>query len=606
MTQSFQVDLRGMVDLLARHLYSGPQVFLREVLQNGVDAITARAEHDPEFEPRLRVRSWRLDGEHTIDITDNGIGLTQQQAAELLATIGRSSKRDPELGLGRADYIGQFGIGMLAAFMVSEEIDVVSRSITDPSEPIRWRGRDDGTFEIETLTGDDPLVADLECGTRVRLRARPDASHWFDPEAVTRLATNYGELLPLDLAVDVQVGEEWFPRRITRDQLPWQATYSSPGARATALSRYCEDTFGFTPLGSLDLSVPLTGVSGVAFILPAAVAPGSGRHRVYVKHMLLGERVDDILPDWAFFVRAVINADGLNPTASREALHEDDVLTATREALATELKDWALRTLPSSQHLAREVVRTHHLALRAVATSDSEMLDLVASVLPFETTDGPATLESMRERYGEVVYADTTESYQRTATVARAQGLPVVNGGYVYDADLLSALANRPGWQVRQLAASDLVQVLTPLEPHRELEILDAIGAAAGVLRDADCDVMVREYSPDVVPAVLIRDRDGEHQRELAREHDKSTGVWGDVLGSFVEAAAAPRRLVLNDNSELVRRLLGAPDSEVFPAGIEALYLSAVMLAGDGLTSGEVEQLNTALDVLLRAGLEKP
>ncbi|MGC3956337.1 MAG: hypothetical protein QM804_19210 [Propionicimonas sp.] len=64
-------------------------------------------------------------------------------------------------------------------------------------------------------------------------------------------------------------------------------------------------------MGHIDLSVPLAGVSGVAFILPQAVSPGSGRHRVYVKRMLLGPRVDQVLPDWAFFVRAVIDSDTL-------------------------------------------------------------------------------------------------------------------------------------------------------------------------------------------------------------------------------------------------------------------------------------------------------
>ena len=604
MTQTFQVDLRGMVDLLARHLYSGPRVYVRELLQNAVDAVTARREVDPGAPAQIRLTALP-PGPHgvpVLEVTDTGVGLTPAEATELLATIGRSSKRDADLGLGRAEYIGQFGIGMLAAFMVADTIEVVSRSARSQAGVVRWVGRDDGTFEIEELADDDVPV-----GTRVRLHARRDAEHWLSVETVTGLATEFGELLPVDVAVLQPIsgasddsGPEYLTRRITHEA-PWRASYPTATARNQALTRYCEETFGFTPIGHIDLEVPLTGVSGVAFILPSAVAPGTGRHRVYVKRMLLGTRVDDLLPDWAFFVRAVVDADGLNPTASREALHSDEVLIATQEALAAQLKAWAAQTLGGRSTLTARFIETHHLALRALALTDDEMLDLAARVLPYETTDGPVTLAELAEQ-GDVVYTATRESFLRVAAVARAQGLVVVNGGYVYDADLLARLARRPGWSVRELATDDLVQVLAPIEPQRELEVIDAIEAAQALLAEEDCDVLVREFAPAEMPAVLLRDREGEHQRALARGKESADPVWGGVLAAF-ERPARSRRLVLNDSSSLVRRLLAAPRDEVFAAGLRSLYLTAVMLAGDGLRGREVVNLNGALEVLLAAGL---
>ncbi|OJX98294.1 MAG: HSP90 family protein [Micrococcales bacterium 73-15] len=626
MTQTFQVDLRGMVDLLARHLYSGPRVYVRELLQNAVDAVTARRELDPDAPARVRITALPGgpqvpgspvalggaggpglvgapgSGGPMLEVTDTGVGLTFAEATELLATIGRSSKRDADLGLGRAEYIGQFGIGMLAAFMVADTIEVVSRSARPGASVVRWTGHDDGTFEIEEVTDpvDDLDPADVPVGSRVRLRARRDAEHWLSVETVTALATEFGELLPIDVAVLQPAGGEFLTRRITHEA-PWRATHETQSARTQALVRYCEETFGFTPIGHIDLAVPLAGVTGVAFILPSAVAPGSGRHRVYVKRMLLGTRVDSLLPDWAFFVRAVVDADGLSPTASREDLHTDEVLLATQEALAAQLKTWATETLASGSNLARRFIETHHLALRSLALSDDDMLDLAARVLPFETTDGPTTLADLAE-HGDVVYTSTREAYQRVAAVARAQGLVVANAGYVYDADLLARLARRPGWSVRELATDDLVQVLRPLVPQRELEVIDAIEAARELLAQEDCDVLVREFAPDDVPAMLLRDREGEHQRALAREKAEADTVWGGVLAAF-ERPARSRRLVLNDTSQLVRRLLAAPRGEVFAAGVRALYLTALMLAGDGLRGREVSHLNGALGVLLSAGL---
>jgi molecular chaperone HtpG len=83
-SNTFQVDLRGIVDLLSHYLYASPRVYVRELLQNAVDAITAA----DQAGTGVAITT----GAGTLDVTDNGIGLTQAQVHELLATIGRSSK----------------------------------------------------------------------------------------------------------------------------------------------------------------------------------------------------------------------------------------------------------------------------------------------------------------------------------------------------------------------------------------------------------------------------------------------------------------------------------------------------------------------------------
>lgn len=603
MSERFQVDLAGMVDLLSRHLYSGPQVYLRELLQNGVDAVAARGELDPEAPARVRLRlhpegTAERPGVPALDVIDTGIGLSADEAVELLATIGRSSKRDLTSGAGRSQYIGQFGIGLLAAFMVADQVEVLSRSARLDTPPVQWRGHADGTFEVVEL----PTQTELEPGSRVRLWARPDFEHWLSQETVLGLATDFGGLLPIEVALEVPVdGVGWLPRRISQPQPPWLLDYATPSARADALNRYCREVFGFTPLASIDLRVESAGLTGVGFVLPEAVAPGNSVHRVYLKRMLLGSRVDSLLPEWAFFVRVVIDATELSPTASREQLHTDEVLFATQGALAEQIKEWTRRTLSGPNSLAERFVRVHHLALRAMALTDDEVLDLVAAALPFETTSGPTTLKEVAAE-GEVVYAPTLEDYRRVATVARAQGVSVVNAGYVYDADLLARLAKRPGWSIRELAVNDLVQVLRTPPLEREVELFEALAAARAVLARNDCGVLVRSFEPAAVPAILLEDREGTHQRELRHEREQADNIWSGVMDHF--ATDQPTRtLVLNDSAPVVGELLAAEPGPVFDAGVRSLYLTAVMLAGERLRNTELQDLNSSLGTLLGAGL---
>src|SRR3954471_20995429 len=117
---TFQVDLRGLVDLLSHHLYSSPKVYLRELLQNAVDAITARRAEEPDAPAQVRLYAEA----GSLRVEDTGVGLSESDVHTLLATIGRSSKRAEGLQEVRADFLGQFGIGLLACFVVAERIRV--------------------------------------------------------------------------------------------------------------------------------------------------------------------------------------------------------------------------------------------------------------------------------------------------------------------------------------------------------------------------------------------------------------------------------------------------------------------------------------------------
>src|SRR6185436_6920812 len=200
LNRSFQVDLRGLVDLLSHHLYGSPRVYVRELLQNAVDAITARRATEPDAPALIRIEPPELTGDGTLRVHDTGIGLTEAQVHELLATIGRSSKRD-ELGFARHEFLGQFGIGLLSCFVVADEIEVSTRAAGAPT--VLWRGHADGRYEVTLPTDQRPAQ-----GTTVTLRPRRDAEQWLTGPTVTELARLYGSLLPVAIQVGDQVGDQ--------------------------------------------------------------------------------------------------------------------------------------------------------------------------------------------------------------------------------------------------------------------------------------------------------------------------------------------------------------------------------------------------------------
>jgi molecular chaperone HtpG len=588
-SHTFQVDLRGMVDLLSHHLYSSPRVYIRELMQNAVDAITARRQLDPEAPASVRIRT-----SGTLTVTDTGIGLTEQEVHRFLATIGRSSKRDEDgLIQTRSDFVGQFGIGLLACFVVADEITVVTRSVREPEAPaVEWHGYSDGRYSISTL----PSSAH-EFGTTVTLVPRQGSEDWFGAARLAELARNYGSLLRYEVSLEGSDGE---PVPITDTPAIWERPYGSPLARREALAAYCQRVFDFAPLDVIDLDLPLVGLRGVAYVLPTSVHPNRrAGHRVHLKGMLVSEQAHELLPDWAFFVRCVIDADGLRPTASREALYEDETLAAVRDALGARLRDWLTGLAASDPGLLGRFLTAHHLAVKALARYDDDLLRALLPWLPFETTDGSVTLDEFARAHPTILVTQTVEEFRQVSSIAAAAGLGVVNGGYTYDRDLIRRLPElRPGVSVLDLDPDTVTAHLDTVEPSIELAAARFLDLARKVVDGYGCDVALRSFHPVTVPALLIDNREARHERSRAEQAAAADGLWADILGAL--RSSTPRaQLVLNHQCPLVRRIAEIAEPDLAESAVEGLYGQALLLSRRPLRPAEHAQLNKAFLGLL-------
>ncbi|MEV7420806.1 HSP90 family protein [Streptomyces sp. NPDC089919] len=589
---SFQVDLRGLVDLLSHHLYSSPRVYVRELLQNAVDAVTARTAHDPAAPVRIRLAAEA----GRVSIEDSGIGLTEAEAHSLLATIGRSSKRGGEHGLetARQEFLGQFGIGLLACFVVARRIRVVTRSARDPqAPPVEWLACDDGSYTVRVL----PPEARPEPGTTVVLEPRPGAEEWTEPARVEQLARDFGALLPYDITFEDGSGTA---RPVTDRPAVWERAFPTPAARRAALAGHCAALFGFTPLDAIDLDLPVAGVRGVAYVLPEATSPAHrAGHRVHLKGMLLTDRADNLLPDWAFFVRVVLDTDVLRPTASRENLYDDETLAAVRDALGQRVRHWLGELAAGDPERLAAFLGVHHLGVKSLARHDAELLGLMLPWLPFETSDGRVSLAEFATAHPEVHFTRTVEEFRQIAPIAAAHGLGVVNAGYTYDADLLALLpAVRPGVTVRELDAGAVTDRLDPVDPTDELALAGFLATARTRLDPHACDVALRAFQPVTVPALYLDDRQARHERDLGTAEESADALWQDILGAL--RGSAPRaRLVLNHDNPLVRRIAALPDPDLTGTAVESLYGQALLMAQRPLRPADSTLLNRAFLGLL-------
>ena len=593
---SFQVNLTGVVDLLSKHIYSSPRVYLRELLQNGRDALAARAERDGS-DPNRGIRITPLsDSNDTFQFRDDGIGLTANEMTELLSTVGRSSKRDI-FDLPRSDYLGQFGIGLLSCFMVADQIVIQSRS-ADGSAPVEWIGNSDGTFSVRELDGDLPT------GTTVSLKPRFDQHELLSTPTVLSLAKTFAEFLPVAVRVDLPGGST---ETVSRDAPFLDPHNSSP----TELLTFGQELVGVQPFAAIPLSVPGTNTTGVAYVLPSAPPPGTRQtNSVYLGRMLLSESVDGLVPDWAFFVRVVLNSTALTPTASRESLVDDDILGHTRTAIGAVLRQWVLELAARHPGQLNDFVQIHSLALKALVIHDEELAKFITPWLSVETTLGRMTLENLTRGRTHLRYAETVDEFRQIASIA-SPDRPVINGGYIHDtqiAQLLPTIVD--GLTVDRVSVLDELDFLEvpPLEARSIVAQLE--DRASAVLADASCSVVVRGVAAVEVTGLYLADPEvlRSIDRRAAREISKP-GLWKEVLGK-IDAFAEERltnedtnkamaRLCLNWNNPVVTTLATLKDDAVFSRTVELLYVQALLTSQRPLTVHDRAMMTNSLSDLI-------
>ncbi|MGE0713266.1 MAG: HSP90 family protein [Planctomycetota bacterium] len=588
----FQIHLGGIIDLLSNHLYSGPQVYVRELLQNGVDAIRARRRLEPGHAGRIELEV--LGGERpTLLCVDDGVGLTPEEVHAFLATIGESSKRG-ELALDREDYLGQFGIGLLSCFLVSEEIVLITRSARPGSPALEWRGRPDGTYALRTLE------REAAPGTQVYLRARPGCEDWLARERVEELVRHFGGLLGTPIVLRLPEGE----RALNDARPPWRAGAADPQARRRELLQFGQALLR-QPFWD---AIPLAGegFSGVAYVLPfQPTLATQGTHRVYLKGMLVSESAENLLPRWAFFVKCIVDSQRLHPTASREALYEDEELERTRARLAELLRDWLVRLAREEPERWRAFLALHSLTIRALALQDDELFELFVERLPFETTMGRLTLAEVRELFGAVRYVTQVEAFRQIRSVCAAQGLCVVNGGYVYLADILERYAARhPALDVLEVDPQDLSQSFAPLSDAEEAEVAGFRALADEVLAAHDCRAELRRFQPRELPTLYTTDREALFRRSLERTREEAQGAWGGVLDDLAAGEALPAaQLCFNYDNPLVRRLVARHEPALVRRVVELLYVQSLLLGQHPLRQRELALLSDGLLGLIDWGM---
>jgi molecular chaperone HtpG len=573
----FQVNLGGMLDVLSNHLYKSPDVFLRELLQNGVDAITLRQKMQPGYtDGKISIA---VEPGRQLIFRDNGAGLSEKDIHRFLAVIGQSSKTELVNGKVPEDYIGRFGIGLLSCFMVSESIVVHTRPAEGGKAHV-WTGLPDGTYTLEPLE-------DCQVGTTVILTAKPGMEHYFQTGKVAELVRYYGLVLPVPIYLSGS------PERL--NNIP--ADFS--GVSHSQLLAFGEWLFEEEFLDAIPIQTP--HISGVAYVLPYRTALSiRGNHRIYLKQMLLTEQGDTLLPSWAFFLQCFLNTRGLRPTASREDFYEDGALLASRDEFADAVRHHLVQLAVEDPERLKRIVSVHAEAIKAMAVWDEELFRLFIDYLSFETSEGRMTGAALK-RVGEAVWVHNIPKFKQLRPIFMAQGRLLICTGYTSDLELIQNMTVRFGLPFQPLHEEDMFDTLKDITDAERQRGDLLLRTADRVLSHFECQTRLRRFLPADLPVLYAMSDEVQFLRQIQSAQENSGSIFSDALTSMLSSVEERpvATLYLNLNSSIVLHLCEVRDIELLESMVQVLYVQALLAGGHPLKGGELKTMNQALLALL-------
>ena len=583
----FQVNLKGMIELLSEHIYSAPNVFVRELLQNGIDAVTARKGIDETHKGKINITISKDRGQNTeVIFEDNGIGLTESEVHEFLSVIGQSSKRGE---LAEKDFIGKFGIGMLSCLVVSNEIVVETCSLLK-NEGIRWRGMADGTYTIEKIPDYDHI------GSRIILTPKHEWRLLFEKDELKKNILHFGNALPIEINLITVDGTETVAGK-TPVWLDLDSTKED-------LLAYGKETFNINFLDAFRLKSNIGEIEGVAYIMPYKVQfTGSKEHKIYLKRMFLCEQANNLLPEWTSFVKCILNTDALKPTASRESLMENEVLKDAKKELSLCFKEYLkLLTLTNTAKL-EEIIKIHHLYIKALAAEDSELLKLFIDYIPFETNKGQINFLSIRTYNEEFFYTPSIDDFRQIRRIAGSQGKTVINAAYSFETDLIRKIKIVfPKLKIEKITPKDILNnfgdVVTSDERYKRFE-----EKANALLKKQYCKAQLKHFDPIDTPVIYVANDEALNNKNI-QNLSNASNPFASTLQNFIkkEEEHIPT-LCFNKDNELVENLVDIEDPHMFEAILHIMYVQALMLGNYPVNKKEMTVFNDALYQLLIMGM---
>ncbi|HBC1285805.1 TPA: ATP-binding protein [Escherichia coli] len=577
---STEVNLNGLIEVLSKHLYSTPVVAVRELVQNGHDAIVRRRIEQPDAPKDNAIRVVADVAKSTITISDTGAGLTESEIHGFLATVGVGYTRMLRQQDDNTGLIGMFGLGFLSAFVLAKEVTVLTTSWQTPDQSWKYHSTDGQKYTVTPHQS-------LEPGTQVILTLKEEYSHLASNNLLNRVLSRYCILLH----EPVYVGDASEP--VNKLQPPWREETPDGVTMHRALVQRKNLAFAaqfessFEPICTIPV-VPagMSDAVGILWIQDGATYGTSDNRNLslFLRGMLLDDEARELLPPWAGFIGGVIESSKLTPTASREDLQRDETWVAVQEALKEALISGLSDLAQNQPEIWRRVLMRHNEALLGAALCDDRLFDLLKDRLQVPTSKGALLAKDLRINNSIHILLSRDGGFEEM--LFHILQRPVARG------DRYAVVPFLRRWAL--LYHCRIIEVGTQTGNEQLFSLAELPEEQIAYLEEHLCDgeqLIISRFEPAVLPLVVTPDREAELKKILEQDDaDKRISTAALMLARQFTSQIQKTKtssLYINLNNPCIMQLVTALQHQQQPAAALRLLKSLKVIL---CSSGNKEQ----------------
>ena len=480
---AFKTEVSQLLELITHSLYSHKEIFLRELVSNASDAIdklrylsiSDDAYKSISVDPKITIF---VDNEaKTIVVSDNGVGMNEEELAGNLGTIARSGTKAfieklSDTERRNSNLIGQFGVGFYSVFMISDNVEVISRK-AGSDEAFCWSSTGKGEFSIEPSKRDS-------FGTDVKIHVNEDGGEYLSRWALDGLLKKYSNHIAYPIHLISQEpkydkdgkeeGKEFKDEQTNTASALWRRPKSE-----LADKDYIDFYKSFTgeddePLVWLHTKAEGTIEYNSLFYIPSKV-PGDLYYpvsqqgiKLYIRRVFITDKETNILPQYLRFVRGVIDSDDLPLNVSREILQQNRVMTTIQQASLKKIFSELESLAKNNPEKYRKFADLFNTQIKEGLCSDWQNQKTLLGLVRYKSTsvEGWTSLEEYKARAGErkVIYYITGNNEERLRAsplleAFAAKGIEVLVGSDEIDELAFATLGQFDGMSFKSVNHAD-------------------------------------------------------------------------------------------------------------------------------------------------------
>lgn len=585
-TQSFQAEVRQLLDIVIHSLYTDKEIFVRELISNASDSLeklrlkelTEKGIYQGDLPLEINIATDEEAG--TITITDHGIGMTSDELTDNLGTIARSGSKEflealKEKGDGNASVIGQFGVGFYSAFMAAAKVEVYTRSWNESAGSLKWESDGQSGYTISE-------AQDEKRGARIVIHLKEDEKDFAKEDTLKGIIDKHSRFVSFPLSLN---GE-----RVNTVEAIWLKSKSDIKEEDyKEFYQYCAHAVD-EPRHTLHFSADAPiNINALLF------TPDENHERLgfgqmkagvslYCRKVLIDAEPQGLLPEWMRFVKGVVDSEDLPLNISRESMQDSALVKKLNTLLTKRFIKHIAKDAKASPEKHEEFHERFSRFLKEGIATGFEHHEALAELLRFEssmTDEGKKTsfddyLTRAKEDQDSIYYLVGIDRKSMEAgpylEAFQKRGIEVIFLTDNIDDYIMETLREFKG---KKLVSADRAEIDLDELPDEEAK-----------LSEEESKELVEWLSKtlgDKVESVDMGKRLVSHPVVALTPQDAPSGQMRAMMEAMGQGAPEPKaRLEFNPNHELVAKLnsLRKEDSEVASQVAGQLADNALMAAG--------------------------